>query len=88
MAPSAWTRQDKKPSFGEPALVFEVSATISVERIHRVLGENASVWSIGVPAPHNDVVKTSRQKAEFRTLAAGINVPQRNHRRRPFLRLE
>jgi len=53
---------------GEPALVFEVSATVSVERIHRVLREKASVWSIGVPAPHNDVVKTSRQKAEFRTL--------------------
>lgn len=53
---------------GKPALVFEVSATVNVERIHRVLGERASVWSIGVPAPHNDVVKTSRQKAEFRTL--------------------
>jgi CBASS immunity sensor of nucleotide second messenger signals len=53
---------------GEPALVFEVSATVSVERIHRVLGEKASVWSIGVPAPHNDVVKSRRQKAEFRTL--------------------
>lgn len=53
---------------GEPALVFDVSATIHVERIHRVLGEKASVWSIGVPAPHNDVVKSSRQKAEFRAL--------------------
>jgi hypothetical protein len=53
---------------GQPALVFEVSATVEVGRIQRVLGEKASVWSIGVPAPHNDVVKSDRQKVEFRAL--------------------
>jgi len=53
---------------GPPALVFEVSATVEVGRIRRVLGEKASVWSIGVPAPHNDVVKSDRQKVEFRAL--------------------
>jgi SMODS-associated and fused to various effectors sensor domain len=53
---------------GQVALVFEVSATVKVERIHQVLGEKASVWSIGVPAPHNDVMKSSLQKAEFRAL--------------------
>jgi hypothetical protein len=54
---------------GPPALVFEVSATISAERIHRVLGTDASIWSIAVPCPHNDVTKSRRQVSEFRALA-------------------
>lgn len=53
---------------GPAALVFEVSATVCAERIHHVLGENVSIWSIGVASAHNDVVKSRRQKTEFRTL--------------------
>jgi hypothetical protein len=72
-----WPSEGETPSFrlaqptsveGPAALVFEVSATINVERIQQVLGERVSVWSIGVPAPHNDVMKSRRQKAEFREL--------------------
>ncbi len=57
---------------GKPALVFEVSGTITEDRVRQVLGESASIWSIGVPAPHNDVVKSNRQKAEFRTIVRTV----------------
>jgi CBASS immunity sensor of nucleotide second messenger signals len=53
---------------GPAALVLEVSGSVSADRIQRVLGENASIWSISVPEPHNDVVKSRRQTAEFRSL--------------------
>lgn len=70
-----WPPEGETPAFrltrptsveGPAALVFEVSATVKVERIQQVLGEKVSVWSIGVPAPHNDVMKSRRQQAEFR----------------------
>ena len=48
--------------------MFEVSATVGAERIRQVLGENVSIWSIGVASAHNDVMKSRRQKAEFRAL--------------------
>jgi SMODS-associated and fused to various effectors sensor domain len=72
-----WPPERETPAFrltrptsveGSAALVFEVSATVKVERIQQVLGEKVSIWSIGVPAPHNDVMKSRRQKAEFRAL--------------------
>jgi hypothetical protein len=53
---------------GPAALVFEVSGSVCAERIQRVLGEKACIWSIGVPEPHNDVVKSRDQAAEFRLL--------------------
>jgi hypothetical protein len=53
---------------GPPVLVLELSATVSVERIHRVLGSDASIWSITIPSPHNDVTKSRRQVSEFRAL--------------------
>jgi hypothetical protein len=53
---------------GPAALVFEVSAKVGSDRIQRVLGKKASIWSIGVQAPHNDVVKSRRQVAEFRSI--------------------
>jgi SMODS-associated and fused to various effectors sensor domain len=51
---------------GPPALLFGLSATVSAERIHRVLGTDASIWSITVPSPHNDATKSRRQVSEFR----------------------
>lgn len=53
-------------SSGPPALVLSVSATITPERITRVLGENAAIWTVTVPEPHNDVVKTPAMVSEFR----------------------
>lgn len=72
-----WPPEGETPPFrlvrltsveGPAALVFEVSATVNVERIQQVLGERVSVWSIDVPTPHNDVMRSRRQKAEFRGL--------------------
>ncbi len=54
------------------ALVFEVSATVCAERIRQVLGASVSIWSIGVASAHNDVVKSRRQKAEFRALVRTV----------------
>lgn len=51
---------------GSPALVLAVSATITPDRITRVLGENASVWSITVPQPHNDLMKDRGMLSAFR----------------------
>jgi hypothetical protein len=72
-----WPSESPTPAFelrrpaslgGPPVLVFELSATVSAERIHRVLGADASIWSITVPSPHNDVTKSRRQVSEFRAL--------------------
>jgi SMODS-associated and fused to various effectors sensor domain len=72
-----WPQDSETPLFrlrrpdciaGPAALVFEVSATVGEERIRQVLGESASIWSIGVASAHNDVVKSRRQKSEFRAL--------------------
>jgi hypothetical protein len=72
-----WPQDGETPSFrlrrpdyieGPAALMFEVSATVGAERIRQVLGESVSIWSIGVASAHNDVVKSRRQKAEFRAL--------------------
>ncbi|HEY0971317.1 MAG TPA: SAVED domain-containing protein [Gemmatimonadales bacterium] len=53
-------------SRGVPALVLSVSATITPERITRVLGQDAVIWSVTVPAPHNDIVKSPAALREFR----------------------
>jgi hypothetical protein len=51
---------------GPPALVLAVSATITPDRITRVLGEDASIWMFTVKAPHNDLVKSPLTLREFR----------------------
>jgi len=49
-----------------PALVLAVSGTINHDRIIRVLGDDASVWTITVPKPHNDVVRIRGMLSDFR----------------------
>ncbi|MDB4891850.1 MAG: hypothetical protein JWL61_3705 [Gemmatimonadetes bacterium] len=53
-------------SDGGPALVFSVSATINNERITRVLGEDAAIWTVRVPEPHNDIMKSRGMLSAFR----------------------
>ncbi|HVZ30812.1 MAG TPA: SAVED domain-containing protein [Polyangiaceae bacterium] len=48
-----------------PALVLSVSAIITADRIHRVLGDDVAVWTISVPDPHSDVVKSPAMVVEF-----------------------
>jgi hypothetical protein len=53
---------------GTPALVLGVSATITPDRVTRILGEDTAVWSVTVPEPHNDVVKARGMLSEFRAI--------------------
>ena len=45
-----------------------MSATVTPERITAVLGADASIWSVTVPTPHNDVMKSRTQLSELRSL--------------------
>ncbi len=53
---------------GVPALVISLSATVNLERITSILGDDASIWVVTVPSPHNDIVKSREQLSEFRAL--------------------
>ncbi len=68
-APTVPFSVQKPSSFdGPPALVLALSATVTPDRITDVLGDNASVWTVTIPTPNNDFVKTRGQLAEFRKL--------------------
>lgn len=51
---------------GIPALVLAISATITPDRVTRILGDDVAVWTITVPEPHNDVVKARGMLSAFR----------------------
>lgn len=53
---------------GKPALVLSLSATIDLKRVTSVLGEDASIWTITVDAPHNDLMKSREQLADLRAV--------------------
>ena len=65
--PTFQIRQPDAP-FGTPALVLALSATVTPDRITRVLGPHASIWSVSLPTPHNDAVKSRQQLSDFRAL--------------------
>lgn len=48
------------------ALKFELSATISDDRIRNSLGENCSIWSITHDNPNNDYLKSRLHLQDFR----------------------
>ena len=51
-----------------PALVFSLSATVADERITSALGENAAIWRVKIPQPHNDFLRSKTQAQQFRQL--------------------
>ena len=53
---------------GPPALVIALSATVTPERITRVLGPDAAIWSITTPVPHNDLIKSQEHLSQLRTM--------------------
>ena len=53
---------------GKAALVLSLSATIDLKRVTSVLGEDASIWTITVETPHNDLIKSREQLAGLRSL--------------------
>ena len=73
----AWPAVSNVPSFdiiepasavGTPVLILAISATVTSDRITRVLGPDVSIWTVTVAAPHNEVVKTKEQLVQFRQL--------------------
>lgn len=77
--PSTWTWQRDgarvcyqiaEPASGRSgavALKLGVSATITDDRIERVLGHDAAIWSLCADAPHNDIVRSPEDQAVYRT---------------------
>lgn len=76
--PSTWTwqrdgarvRQTTEPASGRSgvvALKLGVSATITDDRIERVVGNDAAIWSLCAEAPHNDIVRSPEDQAAYRT---------------------
>ena len=53
---------------GTPALVLGFSATITDDRIERVLGPDVSIWKVTVPTPHNDLLQAESQLTQWRQL--------------------
>lgn len=53
---------------GAPALILALSANVTDERIHSVLGADASVWAIEAENPNNDIMRRAEDLSEFRRL--------------------
>jgi len=50
-----------------PVLVFSLSATITYDRVQKVLGNNTSIWEITISStPHNEFLKTEALLSDFR----------------------
>lgn len=89
--PQDWCWQDHPEGFsyivktpdkieGEPALVFALSADITPERIHSVLGPACSLWVVTIDSPNNDFLKSSLQLRMFREIVRGVmNQIKSNH---------
>ncbi len=48
------------------ALNISVSASICNSRITKILGEDTSIWTITIPNPHNDIIRSKNQLTAFR----------------------
>lgn len=60
------TISEPEANTGPAALVLSISATITPDRIERVLGPNTNIWSVTIPKPHNDAVRSHENLAVFR----------------------
>lgn len=49
-----------------PVIVLSCSATITADRITRVLGDDVAIWTVTLPQPHNDVVRSPAMLRAFR----------------------
>lgn len=50
-----------------PVLVIGLSATVTNDRIQRVLGDDLNIWKITVQNPNNDFLRSRNQLIEIRT---------------------
>lgn len=54
------------------ALKFSLSATISDERITKVLGNDCSIWELTNNNPHNDFIRRKEHLSEYRTIVRSL----------------
>jgi hypothetical protein len=52
-----------------PALILSLSATITHDRIKKILGKKVSIWEITIDIPNNDFLKTEKLLSDFRKIA-------------------
>lgn len=57
---------------GIPALVLSLSDIIAHDRVTSVLGSDADIWTITVPHPQNDLIKSPQQLSEFRAVVRKV----------------
>lgn len=57
---------------GPAALVLALSASVGSDRITRLLGTDASIWTVTVATPHNDLMKSRAQLAQLRILLRAL----------------
>lgn len=76
-----WPERAEPPAFevrepvstrGVPALVISLSATVTLDRITSVLRDDASIWTVTMALPHNDIIKSRTQLSQFRTLIRSL----------------
>jgi hypothetical protein len=74
-----WAWQDDESTDDEPfmvarpskdgnsvALALSISARVTNERIHAVLGEDVAIWQVTIARPHNDFLRSRAQLRAFR----------------------
>lgn len=73
-------KRPRSSAVGAIALKLAVSATVSDDRIERVLGTDAAIWSVEIANPGNDVVRQPDDLVAFRkTLRALYNEIKARH---------
>ena len=73
-APAAPEVQIWRPSSanGQPALVLAFSAPVTADRITSILGQDAAIWTLTVPSPHKEIVKSPAQLSEMRAIFSRV----------------
>ncbi|MEA2343223.1 MAG: hypothetical protein QOF63_1392 [Thermoanaerobaculia bacterium] len=64
--------QESESRSGPAALVLALSATVVPDRIRALLGPDSSIWTVTVPEPHNDMMKSREQLSELRTILRAL----------------
>jgi SMODS-associated and fused to various effectors sensor domain len=71
-SPLEFEVQEPEAVDGPPALVLAISATVARDRIEAVLGPGVSIWSVTIPRPNNDAIKSREHLSRFRSLVRGL----------------
>ena len=57
---------------GKPALVIDISATVTDARVTAALGLDVSIWRISAQQQHNDIVRRQDDLRQFRRTLRGV----------------